>query len=58
MSEVRGRSVEGLATNADLRAAMLADVRSFATSLTPPTFTRDERSLVKLRAFLTTKLPA
>lgn len=57
MSEVRGRSVEALATNGDVRAAMLSDVRSFATNLTAPTFTRDERSLVKLRAFLTTKLP-
>lgn len=56
-STVRGRSVEDLATKAEVRAALVSDVRAFAAGYTTPSFTREERTLVKLKSFLGAKLP-
>ena len=36
----------------------LGDVNTWAKSYRTPSFTRDEKTLVRLRAFLGTKLPA
>lgn len=55
---VRGRSVEDVLGNAGVRAAFLSDVKGWASSYVVPTFGRDAKNLVKLRSFLTTKLPA
>ena len=40
------------------RAAFASDVKGWAASFAVPSFARDPKSLVKLKSFLTTKLPA
>lgn len=53
---VRGRSVEDLLDAAERRAELVRDVQSWAASFESPTFLRDAKSLVKLRAFFATRL--
>jgi uncharacterized membrane protein YkvA (DUF1232 family) len=53
----RGRTVDEIVGNAVLRDSLLGDVASWVSSYQVPTFQRDERTLVKLRSFLDTKLP-
>jgi hypothetical protein len=54
---VRGRKPQSIATDESVRAEFGREVRSWAESYDVPTFTRDEKTLVKLKAFLSTKLP-
>jgi uncharacterized membrane protein YkvA (DUF1232 family) len=54
----RGRSVDAIVTDSSVRAALVSDVRGWAASYVVPPFGRDVKNLVKLRSFLTTKLPA
>lgn len=54
----RGRTVATILVDASLRADFVREVREWADGYAVPTFTRDERNLVKLRAFLLAKLPA
>jgi hypothetical protein len=54
---VRGRSPEAIADDDGVLAEFGREVRSWAESYDVPTFTRDEKTLVKLKAFLSTKLP-
>ncbi len=56
-TSVRGRSVDDILSQAPVRAALLGEVKSWAESYGPPTFSRDDKNLVKLRAFLAAKLP-
>lgn len=53
----RGRSVPDIARDEPTQLAFLSDVRSFGRNYTPPRFAREEKSLVKLRAFFDAKLP-
>jgi len=53
----RGRSVSDIVSDADTQTAFLADVRGFAKTYESPSFGRDEKNLVKLRAFFDAKLP-
>jgi uncharacterized membrane protein YkvA (DUF1232 family) len=53
----RGRSVADILGHPEVREEFLADVRGFAKSYEPPAFAREERTLIKLRAFLKAKLP-
>jgi hypothetical protein len=53
----RGRSVADIVRDDTIREAFLSDVRSFNRGYTPPRFTREEKTLVKLRAFFDAKLP-
>ncbi|HEX9619244.1 MAG TPA: YkvA family protein [Polyangiaceae bacterium] len=53
----RGRSVEAIVQDAEVRNELVRDVAAWAESYGPPTFLRDEKSLVRLRAFLGTRLP-
>lgn len=53
----RGRSVADIVRDEPTREAFLSDVRSFGRSYAPPRFAREEKSLVKLRAFFDAKLP-
>jgi hypothetical protein len=53
----RGRSVADIVRDEATREAFLSDVRSFNRGYTPPRFAREEKSLVKLRAFFDAKLP-
>jgi uncharacterized membrane protein YkvA (DUF1232 family) len=54
----RGRTVAAILSDDALRADFVREVEQWAEGYGVPTFTRDERNLVKLRAFLLAKLPA
>jgi uncharacterized membrane protein YkvA (DUF1232 family) len=54
----RGRTVDAILTDSSVRAALVSDVKGWASSYVAPSFARDAKNLVKLRSFLTTKLPA
>ena len=41
-----------------IRSAFLHEVTGWASSYETPSFTRDEKNLVKLQSFLGAKLPA
>jgi uncharacterized membrane protein YkvA (DUF1232 family) len=58
LGTVRGRTVSAIMTDTALRADFVREVRQWADSYAVPSFTRDARNLVKLRAFLLAKLPA
>jgi uncharacterized membrane protein YkvA (DUF1232 family) len=53
----RGRTVEDIVTDDNTRAQFLTEVRAWSTGYKVPSFTRDPKTLVKLRAFLNAKLP-
>jgi uncharacterized membrane protein YkvA (DUF1232 family) len=53
----RGRSVQDILHNDSVRAAFLSDLRGFAQAYEAPSLSRDEKNLVKLRAFFDAKLP-
>ena len=53
---VRGRSVDALVTEAAVREELQRDLQSWVAAFEAPTFFRDAKNLVKLRAFLATKL--
>lgn len=55
---VRGRTVDAIIAEAPVRNALVSDVKGWATSYVTPSFGRDAKNLVKLKSFLTTKLPA
>jgi uncharacterized membrane protein YkvA (DUF1232 family) len=54
----RGRSVNDILSDATVRADFVREVRQWADGYAVPSFTRDQRNLVKLRSFLLAKLPA
>jgi hypothetical protein len=53
----RGRTVEAIVTDGGTRAQFLGEVRAWSEAYQVPTFTRDAKTLVKLKAFLDAKLP-
>ncbi len=53
----RGRSVRDILGEEDVRSAFLSDLRGFAKSYESPGFSREEKNLIKLRAFFDAKLP-
>jgi uncharacterized membrane protein YkvA (DUF1232 family) len=53
----RGRSVQDVLTDADQRAGLISEIQAWADSYEDPLFQRDPRTLIKLSAFLDTKLP-
>jgi uncharacterized membrane protein YkvA (DUF1232 family) len=57
-STVRGRAVEDVVSTQTVAASLVGDVRGWAASYVVPPFGRDAKNLVKLRAFLSKKLPA
>jgi uncharacterized membrane protein YkvA (DUF1232 family) len=52
----RGRTVEDIVTDAALRTEFLHEVKAWAQSYQVPSFTRDPKTLVKMKAFLSAKL--
>jgi len=54
----RGRTVDEILEDEAVRNAFLDDVKSWAASYQTPTFSRDEKNLVKLDSFLSAKLPS
>jgi uncharacterized membrane protein YkvA (DUF1232 family) len=54
----RGRSVAQILDDESTRADFVREVAQWTASYAAPSFTRDTRSLVKLRSFLAARLPA
>lgn len=54
----RGRTVDEILADEAVRSAFMNEVRGWSSSYTAPTFSRDEKNLVKLQSFLNAKLPA
>ncbi|HEX4341052.1 MAG TPA: YkvA family protein [Polyangiaceae bacterium] len=55
---VRGRSVDDVLATSEATASFVGEVRGWSASYVTPPFGRDAKNLVKLRSFLTAKLPA
>lgn len=53
----RGRTVEDILTDEGARSAFLSEVSAWAKDYQAPSFTRDNKTLVKLKSFLNAKLP-
>jgi uncharacterized membrane protein YkvA (DUF1232 family) len=53
----RGRTVEDIVTDPGIRSSFLSEVKAWSTGYQVPSFTRDPKTLVKLKAFLNAKLP-
>ena len=53
----RGRSVAEIVDDPAVRSAFLSEVHAWAKDYVAPTFSRDEKNLVKLKSFLSSKLP-
>ncbi len=53
----RGRTVEDILTDASVRTEFVLEVTAWSQAFQVPTFTRDPKTLIKLRAFLSAKLP-
>lgn len=53
----RGRSVTDIISDEDTRKELLSDVLGFAKSYESPSFSREEKNLIKLKAFFDAKLP-
>jgi uncharacterized membrane protein YkvA (DUF1232 family) len=53
----RGRTVEDIMSEPATRDVFLGEVSSWSKAFQAPTFTRDQKTLVKLKAFLGAKLP-
>ena len=53
----RGRSVDDIVAQPGVRAELLNDVRGFSRDYASPPFAREERTLIKLRAFFDARLP-
>jgi uncharacterized membrane protein YkvA (DUF1232 family) len=56
-TSARGRKVSELLESAELRSDFVRELGQWADSYVAPSFTRDSRSLVKLRSFLARRLP-
>lgn len=52
----RGRTVEDILTDESTRASFLTEVSAWAKDYQVPSFTRDVKTLIKLKAFLSAKL--
>ena len=53
----RGRAVTDILDDKEVLDELLSDVRGFAKSYQAPSFAREEKNLIKLRAFFDAKLP-
>ena len=53
----RGRTVEDVVGDESMRKQFLHEVKAWSGAYQVPTFTRDQKTLVKLKAFLSAKLP-
>jgi uncharacterized membrane protein YkvA (DUF1232 family) len=54
----RGRTVDEILGKDETKTAFMMEVRGWAASYETPSFTRDEKNIVKLQSFLSAKLPA
>jgi uncharacterized membrane protein YkvA (DUF1232 family) len=53
----RGRTVDEILTDESVRSAFLMELQSWSAGYAAPTFSRDEKNLIKLQSFLGAKLP-
>ncbi len=53
----RGRTVDDILGDAAVTAEFVRDIRGWADAYSSPTFQRDAKNLVKLKSFLSAKLP-
>jgi uncharacterized membrane protein YkvA (DUF1232 family) len=53
----RGRTVDEILTDESVRSAFLMELQSWSNGYSAPTFSRDEKNLIKLQSFLSAKLP-
>jgi uncharacterized membrane protein YkvA (DUF1232 family) len=53
----RGRTVDAIVADAAVRRELTEDVAGFARGYAAPPFTREPRTLIKLRAFFDARLP-
>jgi uncharacterized membrane protein YkvA (DUF1232 family) len=53
----RGRTVDEIVTDAAVRGQFLQEVKAWSAAYQVPSFTRDQKTLVKLKSFLNAKLP-
>jgi uncharacterized membrane protein YkvA (DUF1232 family) len=53
----RGRTVDDIAGDIEARTTFLGEIEEWSKGYKPPNFTRDPKTLVKLKAFLSAKLP-
>lgn len=53
----RGRSVDDIVGEGSVLADFHNDVKSFARGYQPPSFAREEKNLIKMKAFFDAKLP-
>jgi uncharacterized membrane protein YkvA (DUF1232 family) len=53
----RGRTVDEIVTDAAVRGQFLQEVKAWSAGYQVPNFTRDQKTLVKLKSFLNAKLP-
>lgn len=53
----RGRAVDDILADEAVRADFVADVKGFAREYATPSFSREPKNLIKLRAFFDAKLP-
>lgn len=53
----RGRTVEDILSDESTRASFVNEVSAWAKEYQVPSFTRDVKTLIKLKAFLSAKLP-
>jgi uncharacterized membrane protein YkvA (DUF1232 family) len=53
----RGRTVEDVVGDETTRTQFLHEVKAWSAAYQVPAFTRDQKTLVKLKAFLSAKLP-
>ena len=56
-SMARGRTVDSILSDPEVWNAFVTEVRAFAKNYECPSFSREERNLIKLRAFFDAKLP-
>jgi len=54
----RGRTVDEIVDKAETRRDFVSDIHAFAKSYQSPTFSRDEKTLVKMKSFLSARLPS
>lgn len=54
----RGRTVDEIVGDAAVRTTFVGELGGWSASYAAPTFSRDEKNLVKLQSFLSAKLPA
>ncbi|WP_437289084.1 DUF1232 domain-containing protein [Sorangium sp. So ce406] len=54
----RGRTVDDILGDEQVRTSFMHEITGWASSYTAPTFSRDAKNLIKLKSFLSAKLPA